>query len=169
MVAARELIYWLTALIVLAAINVSIWQREEVLADGRDVVLALAPVDPRSLMQGDFMRLNYALQRLDAAKAEARGAAATGAHRGTFVLTLDDAGVASFARLDDGSDLAANEVRLNYKWRDRIKLPGESYFFQEGTAELFQGARFGLFKVDDDGKSVLAALLDENLEPIATD
>ena len=31
------------------------------LATGKPVVLKIAPVDPRSLMQGDYMVLNYAI------------------------------------------------------------------------------------------------------------
>src|SRR5690606_17083111 len=46
-------------LIVLAAANMGIHGREQILAEGRRVVLELAPVDPRSLMQGDYMRLNF--------------------------------------------------------------------------------------------------------------
>src|SRR5690606_10833586 len=46
-------------LLILAVVNVGIWQRERILATGRTVVLALAPVDPRSLMQGDYMALRF--------------------------------------------------------------------------------------------------------------
>ena len=35
--------------------------KERVLRDGATVLLRLAPRDPRSLMQGDFMQLNYRL------------------------------------------------------------------------------------------------------------
>jgi uncharacterized membrane-anchored protein len=50
------------AVVILAVINVSILQKERHLADGRVVYLELAPVDPRSLMQGDYMTLNFAIQ-----------------------------------------------------------------------------------------------------------
>ena len=36
-------------------------QKEAVLEEGHLVLLALAPVDPRSLMQGDYMTLRYAV------------------------------------------------------------------------------------------------------------
>ena len=39
--------------------NTSIWQKEKLIKTGQPVFVALAPVDPRSLMQGDFMALNF--------------------------------------------------------------------------------------------------------------
>ena len=37
----------------------SIVKKEELLKDGQLVLFELAPVDPRSLMQGDYMTLRY--------------------------------------------------------------------------------------------------------------
>ena len=48
-----------SALAILALVNFSIYQQEQQLANGDIVVFDLAPVDPRSLMQGDYMALNY--------------------------------------------------------------------------------------------------------------
>ncbi|UYO75286.1 GDYXXLXY domain-containing protein [Halomonas qinghailakensis] len=47
--------------VVLAVVNWAIWQKEHHLAEGEIVYLELAPVDPRSLMQGDYMALSFAL------------------------------------------------------------------------------------------------------------
>ena len=49
----------LLSLGLLAMINWDIVKREAWLAEGEVVRLELAPVDPRSLMQGDYMTLNY--------------------------------------------------------------------------------------------------------------
>ena len=38
-----------------AIVGWAIWQNEDILAHGRSVRLELAPVDPRSLLQGDYM------------------------------------------------------------------------------------------------------------------
>ena len=51
----------LTTLAVLVVVNSAIWQKERHIAQGEVVYLELAPVDPRSLMQGDYMALNFAL------------------------------------------------------------------------------------------------------------
>lgn len=55
---------WLVGIFVIAllgAVNYKVQQFEDVLATGKPVVLKIAPVDPRSLMQGDYMILNYAI------------------------------------------------------------------------------------------------------------
>lgn len=46
-------------LLLLGYFNWSVFKKEQTLKDGQLVLLELAPVDPRSLMQGDYMRLNY--------------------------------------------------------------------------------------------------------------
>ncbi|MGR3808656.1 GDYXXLXY domain-containing protein [Pasteurella testudinis] len=51
----------LTLLLTLAIGNFSIQKYENVLHNGKTVILALAPIDPRSIMQGDYMELNYDL------------------------------------------------------------------------------------------------------------
>ena len=37
----------------------SVVQKETLIGKGTEVLLRLAPVDPRSMMQGDYMALNY--------------------------------------------------------------------------------------------------------------
>ena len=45
--------------VLLGVANLGIRDKETLIRDGRPVFVELAPVDPRSLMQGDFMRLNF--------------------------------------------------------------------------------------------------------------
>ena len=45
----------------LGLINWSIYQKEQHLRHGDVIKLKLAPVDPRSLMQGDYMALRFEL------------------------------------------------------------------------------------------------------------
>ena len=59
----RRLGFFLTGLAILVGINVTVWRFEHAISSGETVLLELAPVDPRSLMQGDYMRLSYALAR----------------------------------------------------------------------------------------------------------
>jgi len=74
----------------------------------------------------------------------------------------------TFARLDHASDtagpLAENEVYLRYRVRaGRLKFASDAYFFQEGTAETYGSARYGRYRVADDGELLLTSLHDENL------
>lgn len=150
--------------IILGAANFVIGDRQAIVDHGQPVLLELGPVDPRSLMQGDYMVLRYH-DRLFPPRSIVDDLPRTGA----FVISLDENNVGEYKRIDDGSGLADNEVLLQYKLRDergRIRLGAESYFFQEGNAQLFNAGRYGVLHVDRSGKSVLIGLADENHQVI---
>jgi uncharacterized membrane-anchored protein len=138
--------------------------KEHILATGRPVYLDLLPRDPRSLMQGDYMVLRYALEPDVLAQKPARG-------KGALVVRLDERGVASLARLDAGDQpLAANEQLLRFRYlpdgAPPVRIGAESFFFEEGTADVYAGARYGKLVVDAAGRSVLVGLADESLAPL---
>ncbi len=144
----------------LGVANYTILKRQQVVDHGRPVLLELRPVDPRSLIQGDFMRLAYA----EAAFPPAEGRTDL-PRRGSFIIALDGDNVATFARLDDGGSLGPAEARLKYKLVDSsggIRLGAESFFFEEGQAERFANAEYGVLHVDENGNSVLVGLADES-------
>ncbi|KHJ49759.1 membrane protein [Vreelandella venusta] len=156
----------LSTLLVLAAVNAAIWQKERHLAEGEIVYLALAPVDPRSLMQGDYMALDFALaQRLRQALYEDHSPALPDALNGEVVVRLDDAQVAHFQRLDDGSPLASDERRLAFRLRHgQVRFATDAFFFQEGHAERYEAAHYGQFRVNAQGALLLTGLYDEALQ-----
>jgi len=49
-----------------AVLGWMIWERAGLLANGREVVLEVIPVDPRSLFRGDYVNLGYNISRVDA-------------------------------------------------------------------------------------------------------
>ncbi len=51
----------IAVVLVLGAVNWSIFAKERIKTHGERIYLALAPVDPRSLMQGDYMALRFEL------------------------------------------------------------------------------------------------------------
>jgi len=55
----RKTIAVLSGLMLLLVVNWSIFERERILKNGQLVILELAPIDPRSLMQGDYMALRF--------------------------------------------------------------------------------------------------------------
>jgi uncharacterized membrane-anchored protein len=57
----RKLVAVITLVLVLGVVNWSIYKKEQLLENGQIVYLPLAPVDPRSLMQGDYMALRFAI------------------------------------------------------------------------------------------------------------
>jgi uncharacterized membrane-anchored protein len=160
--AMRKGIVMVAGLAILALVNYSIYSRERLLTDGNVVFLQLAPVDPRSLMQGDYMAL-----RFQAANDLRSRAASDSPHDGYVVLTLDDRRVGTFARIDGGAPLAANEARMHYRMRDRqVKFATNAYFFQEGDAKFYAKARYGEFRVGGNGDAILTGLRDEQLAPL---
>ncbi len=150
----------------IAAIGTPVYmslEKEALLARGETVLLDLAPRDPRSLIQGDYMVLRYAMAR------EVRGQSDEWPDLGDLVITLDDDGVASFVRRYEGETLAEGERLLDYQlrgswsWtRDEVWLGPGSFFFEEGTADVYAVARYGELKVSSSGEAVLVGLRGED-------
>jgi uncharacterized membrane-anchored protein len=156
----REAIAVIAGLAVLAAANYTIYSRERHLAEGTVVLLELAPADPRSLMQGDYMALRFKVA--DEAFGRARQKEA---RDGRLVVGLDERGVGTFVRRDGGERLAAGEVLLRYRIRDgRVKFATNAFFFQEGHAKHYARARYGEFRVAPSGELLLTHLRGEKLE-----
>lgn len=156
----RKTVALVAGLAVLAAANWSIVARERHLAEGRVVLLELAPVDPRSLLQGDYMALRFRAEN-------DLGAAGRVAEDGRMVVRTDGRGVAQFVRRDDGTPLAEDEVALRYRVRaGRVKFATNAFFFQEGTAKLYEPARYGEFRVSRSGELLLTGLRGKDLEPL---
>lgn len=150
----RRWIIAATALVVLAVANVDVYQKEQLLATGRTVLLELAPVDPRSLLQGDYMALRFRV--LDDAFGSRTAELPAD---GRIVVAVDTDDVGSFRRFDDGTPLETDEALMRYRVRGGTpRLSTDAFFFQEGHAELYAPARYGEFRVAADGEALLVAL-----------
>ena len=150
-------------LLVLTAIFWAVWSNEKILRDGKVVLLELAPVDPRSLMQGDYMALSYQLAR-DGRDAFNEN---TAQKDGFLIVQLDENNVAELKEFADAipPTLEKNEAAIYFRVRNReLKIATNAFFFQEGTAKIYENARFGEFRVSDKGEPRLMAMLDENLK-----
>ncbi|WP_120497457.1 GDYXXLXY domain-containing protein [Kiloniella sp. EL199] len=141
--------------LVLLVLNYSIYQKEEIIQNGETVLLELAPVDPRSLIQGDYMRLRYAIEN------DAANVTSPNVKSGYMVISINPQQIASFVRFDDETPLTDNEKRLYYhRTYSRVRIVPNSFFFQEGHADRYQNARYGVFKFDDNGNHILTDLVD---------
>jgi uncharacterized membrane-anchored protein len=150
------------AVLVLAALNYGIYEKEQIKKNGETLLLELAPVDPRSLMQGDYMRLRYAIGRKVPVKE-----LASHQKRGYMVIRQDENNVAQFARFHKGEDLTEGEKLLHFHKKYRsVRIVPDSFFFQEGHAKYYQNAKYGVFKFDDSGNRLLVGLADENRQTI---
>ena len=160
----RKAIVIAAGVLLLVIVNWSILARERLLVDGRVVLLELAPVDPRSLMQGDYMALRF--KAANDAFGRARGRSEESAD-GRLVVAVDERGVGTYRRLDDGSPLADNEARIRYRIRNgQPKLATNAFFFAEGHGSDYAKARYGEFRVAPDGEAILTRLRDEALLPL---
>jgi len=121
------------------------------------VYLELEPVDPRSLMQGDYMALRFRMAD------QLRGLdAGDGGHA---VVSLDERSIARFVRIDDGTPLVPDAIaEPELAWSERPKFATNAFFFQEGDARLYVSARYGEFRVDDAGELLLTGLRNQALE-----
>ena len=152
-----------TLLTVLVA-NGAIWQKQNLIAHGKPLFMALVPVDPRSLMQGDYMRLRFAtlndrtLPLLED----------LGGKRPQVVVQRDARGVGTVQRLHTPAQpLAANEMLLQLTPKDGDwVVVTDAWFFKEGQGPVWQAARFGEFRVLPDGRALLVGLADAALQPI---
>ncbi|WP_114789799.1 GDYXXLXY domain-containing protein [Niabella yanshanensis] len=135
--------------------------QEELLKDGQLVLLPLAPVAPRSLMQGDYMSLRYAISaELDTD---------TISKRGYCVVRLESNGVASRVRFQKAPLPGhSGEQLIGYTAPDNwnVNIGAESFLFEEGQAEKYDGAKYGALRVDKNGNSLLVGLYDEGKRKI---
>ena len=147
----------LGAFVALALANLQIFGKEAVVRDGRTVLLRLAPIDPRSLIQGDYMALRYAMTGEVAAAARIAGI-----NDGFAIVRVDAGGEASFVGLYDGQQPAGDEALLRFRRRgESVRLASDAYFFEEGQWQIFEDARFGELRVGANGEAVLTGLRDE--------
>ena len=142
--------------LVLGAVDAAILRKEHVKREGEVVYLELAPRDPRSLMQGDYMALEFSLARQV-------GTGAVAQPEGFIPVTLDERRVAHLAAAGDTSPL-----RIQYRIRKgRPWLGTNAFFFEEGSGGRYQQARFGEFRVDrESGEAILVGLRDKELKAL---
>lgn len=185
---------WLVGVFVIAllgAVNYKVQQFEDVLATGKPVVLKIAPVDPRSLMQGDYMVLNYAIlseiqqsqflsesneslesnESIDAGEANETIGIDESSPSGkkVYILVhLDKNHVATFC--EEQSEIPTDfkhctpNVYLPIRYKGWLpELPSQDYFFAEGKGEHYAQAEYAEYRFKD-GILLLARLLDKDLK-----
>ena len=186
---------WLVGVFVIAllgAVNYKVQQFEDVLATGKPIVLKIAPVDPRSLMQGDYMVLNYAIlsefqqsqvlpesneslesnEPIDTVESNETTGIDESSPSGktAYILVhLDKNHVATFC--EEQSEIPTDfkhctpnvYLPIRYKGGRLPKLPSQDYFFAEGKGEYYAQAEYAEYRFKD-GILLLARLLDKDLK-----
>jgi uncharacterized membrane-anchored protein len=148
----RLLLIWGVAALILIVTNILIFQKEQLLSSPQGILLELAPRDPRSLIQGDYMALAYAITR----EVPAQDLPADG----HLVVAVGANNLARYVRVHDPQTaLAPGELLLRYRVRGGLLHVGsESFLFQEGQAASYEQARYAELRVDGAGESLLVGL-----------
>ena len=131
--------------------------REVALRTGTEVVLQTVPVDPRSLLQGDYAILDYEIARLpDWMDGFSAG-------RTVFVVLQVERDVWTSSAYTEERSHVAGEVFI----KGRIDRIGHAdfgigtYFVPEGTGRIIEGAQDVkvVVSVDEDGNAVIKDVL----------
>lgn len=115
------------------------------------------PVDPRSLIQGDYMVLNYDI-------AESARMEIGNIRKGYIRIKINDLKIAEFIRIDEEYlPPSNNEISIQFqKNGSNIDIGVNSYLFQEGTGNKFQKSQYAEVIELKNGKLRLKNLLDKN-------
>lgn len=153
-----------TVATVLLVINVEIASKEQIVRNGKTVLLRIVPQDPRSLLQGDYMALRYSM-----AGAVASEAAQFEMNDGIAVIELGELNEARFVSLYKDQQLRDRQHLLRYRKRgDSVRLASDAYFFEEGSGQEYSGAKFGEIRINTNGDAVLIGLRDAEGERLGS-
>jgi uncharacterized membrane-anchored protein len=159
-------------IIILGLVNWSILGKEKHLAEGKIVYLDLVPVDPRSLMQGDYMALRFRIadkvyKALPKSKDRKQWRYKVASSDGYVVTSLDEQNIGTFKSLYDDQALLEDEILMRYRVRNgTVKFATNAYFFQEGHGKYYEPALYGQFRMNNKGELLLVAMYDKDLKKL---
>lgn len=143
------LLIGLVAALLSAALGWMVWDRISLLKSGREIVLPVVPVDPRSLFRGDYVILGYAITQVPAPAVVAGVSPNDGRRYGArpLYVTLEQDANGGWKAIATAPDhpgaVPANQVVLQGRpdrwfWTNRttgsvrVRYGIESYFVPEG-------------------------------------
>ncbi|UTE77420.1 GDYXXLXY domain-containing protein [Rossellomorea sp. KS-H15a] len=148
-------------------IGYQVYSNETLLQNGETVILELQPVDPRSLLQGDYVELNYSITQLEDTSIDDNGPV-------TIVLRKNPQGVHEYTgdykfngKWNVSYENKPGDVLLNGKvtssWDNsaQVSYGIEHFFIPEGTGLDVEGkVKTAVVKVSDKGDGILVRLRD---------
>lgn len=142
----------LNTLVILGYILLQTISQERLIRSGELVLFKLRPVDPRSIMQGDYMILRYEVTDYGNSNILSK--------KGYLVFTKNEDNIAQRVRFQDGKfPLSDGERIIQYSiTKGEISIGSEAYFFQEGIGKKFENAQYGAMRVDGLGNATLVGL-----------
>lgn len=144
------------------------YSNEKALKEGKEIILQLEPLDPRSMLQGDYVQLRYEAGRYQPKEAVKTGTVLTlkvkKDHEGVFRPTGE---VSAGSPSETDKKAEKNEAYLTGKYNgyDSIIFGIESFFVEEGTGfELERNAKYAKVIVSDEGNALLVDVKDKASE-----
>lgn len=171
------LLIGLVAVVMSAILGWMVWDRVSLLRHGREIVLPVTPVDPRSLFRGDYVILGYAVTQAPAPAIAGHPAPARAGSR--LFVTLEQEPGGDWKAISTSSShpgvATGNRVVLQGKsqtgfWRSsstptvRVRYGIESFFVPEGKGlDLEKAVRdkkiAARIAVDGKGRAAIKGLL----------
>jgi uncharacterized membrane-anchored protein/uncharacterized membrane protein len=145
-----------------AWIGYQVYSNETLLQNGETVKLELRPVDPRSLLQGDYVELNYTISQLEDISVESNGPItivlrknAEGVHEYAGIYRFDGDWNTSYTR-SNGDILLNGKVTSSWGNGTQVTYGIENFFIPEGTGLNIEGKiKYAIVKVSDKGDAIL--------------
>lgn len=161
----RDATLFIATIMVFIIFNIMIYQKQQILKTGETVYLSIAPSDPRSLMQGDYMTFRYLLED-DLKKVTTPPVL----QEGYLVIATNENGVGQFIKFYQGEKLNHNEKLLKYRFYpnnfSQYTIKPNTFFFQEKRQPNFQQAKFAVFHYQGDKNYLLTGLADQHYQII---
>lgn len=156
-------------LVIIIVLGGFIYTQETILRDGETTILKTRPVDPRDLLRGEYVILNYAISADEKVQK-----LAVGMPDESFIYIMLDEDEDGIGYVSDVSTVrpATSESTL---WitgevrRGRVHFPTlEQYFVSEGAGHSIEAMRDDIHVevVIKDGHARVTQLLDAELNPI---
>ncbi len=149
-----------SGLAALAIANAVVVRNEGLIASGQVAYVELGPRDPRSLMQGDYMRLFVRLPAGEQPGDNSKTTYAVGRLGPDNILEL-----VGYKHDDAPPGDGTIQVRLENK-DGRWMLASDGWFFKEGEAKRYEKARYGEYRIAPSGRALLVGLRGPKLEPL---
>ena len=174
----------LTALLAIVYVNLNAWQSQQIKLRGEILFLELAPLDPLSLVQGQYMRLRFGIETRYDTTQEDYQIIQNNRGNGLAIINLDSRRIGTLNGL-----LTTNQWRQQQNRGDTIllqvhaqlldsrsesapfgfhsiRIQQNSFLFQENTEDRYAKAKYGIFRVHENGRYILVDLADEQLRPL---
>jgi uncharacterized membrane-anchored protein len=148
-------------------IGYQVYSNETLLQNGETILLELQPVDPRSLLQGDYVQLNYTISQLEGTSIDDNRPItivlrknAQGIHEYTGVYSISGEWNTPYEK-KPGDVLLNGKITGSWDQTAQVTYGIEHFFIPEGTGLDVEGkVKTAVVKVSDKGNGILVRLRD---------